>query len=49
MIRIWTQEEFIEGLLMAYCVEIGENMPSKYATTSNVHYDEEMHYDVTGT
>ena len=48
MIGMWTKE-FIGGSLMAHSVEIGENVPSKYATTSNVRYDEEMHYDVTCT
>ena len=39
MIQIWTQEFF--SILHHW--EIGQNMPSKYATTSNVCYNENMH------
>ena len=36
----------IDLRIIHHC-EIGQNMPSKYATTSNIRYDENMHYDVT--
>ena len=43
MIRIWTPE-FITRILHHW--EIGQNMSSKYAITSNVRYNENMLYDV---
>ena len=43
-ILIWT-EIFILRILHHW--EIGRNMPSKYATASNMRYDENMRYDVT--
>ena len=43
IIRIWTRNIYFR--ILHHC-EIGQNMPSKYVMTSNVHYDENIRYDV---
>ena len=45
IIRIWTLS--IIYLWIHHNWEIGQNMPSKYVTMSNLCFDENMRYDVT--